>query len=422
MSEITFRNIDIILAHTAVCNTNLDFSILTQECPNWLVRMETIEKVFYHSRYRSVVSPCQIITPPVIYTNRLDSNAFYSIPWPEEFVEGNIYKRFADRKSQMLSGLRLDREVRVYPEGMLCILMNFKLPGDYQAKDLIALINGLLNYEVKFYLTQNNTASVRELFRETCSIIEEHTHSKTKSRIELYESFSVICPTSLYPDLGEAKAYFVSPYNLSLFAAAVRRAELYERIDIEFSKANQKNISLYNTDIVLLNYHNLLVFVRDELNLPADFYIDIAITLKTMSGLIHHYDIRTYEQLCQIETTHGGLRRLRRHTRKLERTRLNALRVIDTFRMRTSVSAMRARVVIERGVETFKIDSLEESLTRKLEQLEFLLSSQYNLNIQRRLTAITIAIGIFTIIVTIVGVVGWNNIVAFFKSIASILF
>ena len=123
------------------------------------------------------------------------------------------------------------------------------------------------------------------------------------------------------------------------------------------------------------------------------------------------------KKLSAIESLPTGLRKLKHYAEDLEKTRLSALRALDSFRMLTSVSATRARMLMDYGIKTFRTNLLERALDHKLRDLEFLLSSQYNLRLQKQLQLLAIIVGFFTLVVAIAGIVGMDQLITFFRNL-----
>jgi hypothetical protein len=73
-------------------------------------------------------------------------------------------------------------------------------------------------------------------------------------------------------------------------------------------------------------------------------------------------------------------------------------------------------------IKTFNINFLEQSLDRKLKDMEFSLPSQYTLSLQKQLQLLAILVSILTLVTTIIGIIGVNRLYKFFQNLFILLF
>lgn len=418
--SLIFENVKLYLLYTSILNDIPDFSQLKEIKPSWSISDLKISdarvKRLFHPRYLRTISSCKIITPPPIKIQGIDKESFYLIAWPNEHNHKNIYRKLIEEKPEILENTTLQIEIRVFPGGSCGFLLCFNLNGTYFPEHLVALANGLIDYGAKLRLMSNKSLRTVDIISDISSKLIHYNPPSLLEDFSYYESFSIIVPEQIEPELPEAKGYFKFPYNQSLFRVSIRRGE-FQEVDADVFEKTQKNISVYKSDIVILNYHNMLIYVRRGLHMPPSAYINIVVTLKTMAAMLHHYDIMTYRQLRNIKNIPNKLKYLRSYTRRLEETRLSVIQAIDTFRMLTGVSAVRARMIIDSGLQTFEIEPLVQSLEHKLQDMNSLLTSQYNLQLQKQLQLFAIILGFFTLIITMVGVIGLDRIITFFQKL-----
>jgi len=408
--HLTFKDVTLFILYTTMLEEIPNFQNIHKNFPDWKIEDEKVDKKFYYSRYIDAVSPCKVITIPNLYLRGIDTNSFNSIVLSEE----NIYQKLVENKPKFLDGTTLNVKVRVYPERMCSFILRMDLRGEYEAENLIALINGLMDRGAKVVLESGESATLTGILYPYYSALLNSTSDSQKT-FSFYESFSIIAPKYIEPQL-RVEDYFNEPFNYYLFGVAIRRLEHFRDINMELAKQNQKNIALYGSEIVMLNYHNMFAYVSEK-HLPIEFYLRIMESLKSFAAILHYYDITTYKQLSAIKKFPTKLRELKHITEKLEHTRINALKAIDTFRMLTSASATRIRMLMDHGIRIFELNSLEENLNYKLHEIEDLLSKQYNLQLQKQLQIITIILTIFATIVAVVGIIGLDRLVEFVKKL-----
>ncbi len=414
-----FKDVKFYILYTFILSAVTDFSQFKEAKPSWDISDLNISdervKRLFHPRYLSTISSCKIITPPSIKIKGIDIESFRSISWPNERDHKNIYRKLVEEKSEILENTTLQIEIWVFPGGFCGFLLCFNLHGNYSSRHLVALANGLIDYGAKLRLISGRSSRIVDIICDVSSKLIYHTHSSQED-FSYYESFSIIVPEQIEPGLPEAKDYFKPPYNRSLFSVSIRRGE-FQEVDVDVFEKTQKNISVYKSDILILNYHNMLIYVRGELHIPPFAYINIIVMLKTMAAMLHHYDIMTYRQLRNIKNIPNRLKDLRSYTRQLEKTKLQVIQAIDTFRMLTGVSSVRAKMIIDSGLQIFEIEPLVQSLDHKLQDMNSLLSSHYNLQMQKQLQLLTIIFSFFTLIVTITGIIGLDRLIEFFKKL-----
>lgn len=418
--SLIFKNVKLYILYTSILNSITDFSQIKETKPflsiSDLKIFDTRVKRLFHPRYLRITSSYKIITSPSIKIQGIDVESFYSIPWPNECYHKNIYKKLIEEKPEILENTTLQIEVLAFPGGFCGFLLCFNLDGDYSSRHLVALANGFIDYGAKLRLMSGKSLGIIDLISDIYSKLVHHIHPSLLEDFSYYESFSIIVPEQIEPALQEAKDYFKSPYNRSLFPVSIRRGE-FQEVDAKIFEKTQKNVSVYKSDIVILNYHNMLIYVKGELHIPPFVYINIVVILKTMVTMLHHYDIMTYRQLHSIKNIPKRLKELRSYTKHLEETKLQVIQAIDTFRMLTSVSAFRAKMIIDSGLQIFRIEPLVQSLEHKLQDMNSLLLSQYNLQLQKQIQLLTIILGIFTLIITIVDIIGWDRLITFFQKL-----
>jgi len=407
---LIFKDVKLYILYTSILKDITDFPQLKKAKPSWDISDMNISdervKRLFHPRYLSTISSCKIITPPSIKIKGINVESFCSIPWPNERAHENIYRKLVEKKSKILKNAILQREVWVFPGGFCSFLLCFNLNGKYTSRHLVALANGFIDYGAKLRLMSGESLRIVDIISDISSKLLHHEHPSLIEDFSYYESFSIIVPQQIEPELPEAKDYFKSPYNYSLFPVSIRRGE-FQEVDVDIFEKTQKNISVYKSDIVILNYHNMLIHVKGELHMPPVAYINIVVTLKTMAAMLHHYDIMTYRQLSNITNIPNRLKALKSYTRRLEETKLQVIQAIDTFRMLTGVSAVRSKIILDSGLQIFRI----EPLIRSLEH------NHYNLQLQKQLQLLAIILGFFTLFITIVSIIGLDRLITFFQKL-----
>jgi len=406
--RLNFKDVTLYFLYTTVLEKTPNFQKIHKDYPNWKIEDEKIDERLYHPRYIHAVSPTKVIIIPPLRLRGIDINSFNSIVLLHE----NIYQKLVENKPKILDDVTLNVKIRVYPGNMCSFILRLVLSGEYEAEHLIALINGLLDHESKVILQSGESVTLTHILSFYYPALLNSTSDPQKT-FSFYETFSLIVPKYIEPEL-KVEEYFKEPFNYCLFGIAIRRIEHFRDFNMELTKQTQKNLALYDSEIVILNYHNMFAYVSEK-HLSVGVYLRIVESLKVLAALLHYYDITTYKQLSTIEKFPTKLRELKHITEELEANRINALRTIDTFRMLTSASATRVKMLMDHGIRIFGLNPIEESLDYKLREIEELLAKQYNLQLQKQLQVMTILLAIFSILITVIEVIGVDRFVEFVR-------
>lgn len=416
--KLGFTNSLVYLLYISVGNGEINFQKLRAIKPDWEIKEDEFDTRIFHSRYVTAISPCIRITPPPIQMQGIDRESFLSIPWPAGSERRSLFQQLVEEKSTILTNENIQALIRIFPEGIHSYSLCLNLDGEYRAEHLVALVNGLLDFDAKLIRDPDQMVRTRDIvdsLHHTLALC--YTTCNSKKRGVDYETFSVIAPQQITPLLASIEDYFAEPYNQELFGVSIRRALQFRDIRADIPKRTQRNIALYKSDIVILNYHNLFVYAKEQLKI--DFYLQIVETLKATAALLHYYDVKVYEQLRAISDFPIKASKRKSLADGLEQTRLDAIKALDTFRMLTALSATRAKIVLDHGTEVFEIRALVESINSKLRDIDSLLTSQYDLQLQKQIWLITIILGVVAIIATLLGVVGFDRLKAFFEGLFS---
>ncbi len=366
---------------------------------DWVVGLEEVEARIFHSRYREIVSPLTRIVCQDHGIECLDMGSFESIPWPKGTVSYSTFKLFLEEKGDVLNGKTFRPVIFLYPEGVTLFEILLKLDGDFSVDHLVALVNGLIDFDAKLRMLNGE----RVTLQETVARIAERLVQKQVNQDRFFERFSVISATAFTPNLETGDDYFSTPYFKELAGVAIRRALQYQDIRPKLLKPVE-NLALYRSDVVTLTYHNMLCVLHGQLGL--EFYLCIVRALKAMTTLLQHYDIEAYRLIREIKRMPRWMRLVRKRIRELEQLRLGITRSLDAYRMLTAVSATRARMILQKALEIFSIKDLVADLKDSMVEIDELLSGDYRVRLQRTLQWFAITIAVFTLIVTLVEVVG----------------
>lgn len=380
----------------------------------WVEEAEEQEARILHPRYREVMSPVRRFVACEYNVESLDSESFRSIPWPRGTERRSRFELFSDEKGEIVADIAFRPVVNLYPEGIVIFEIPLRLEGELTVNHVIALINGLLDFGAKLILTDGQIVTLQQVVARTAEeLIQREVCSES-----FFESFSVISATSLRPVLATGDGYFQAPYFKDLSGIAIRRALQYQDIRPSLLKP-VRNLALYSSDVVTLTYHNMLCVVRGQLSL--DFYLSIVRALKAMTTMLQHYDVEAYRAIQQIRRIPKRIRQVRKQIRELEELRLGMTRSLDAYRMLTSVTATRARMMINEGLEVFSIRSLVSDVRDSMNEFDELLSREYAVRLQRSLQLFASIVALFTLIVTLVQIVGAERLRFVARSVADFL-
>jgi hypothetical protein len=415
-----FENVTLYLMYTSVTMGEINLSRFKDDNPSWVVKKPDLSDVrvkrLFHPQYLSIISLCTIVSPPILHLQGIDEESIYSVPWPKEHKKTNIYHQLIKEKPKILENKKLQTEFWLFPGGFCTVIIRIDIDGLHSNHNLIALVNGLIDYGVRLKCRFRKTSTLLDIISDYfVKLIIQKKHIKDKT-FRYFESYSIIIPEKIEPEFQNAHDYFQAPYSSSLYPLLTRRGESFD-INPEVYVRLQKNISVYKSDIAVLNYHNMFIYVNNELHTPTLAYINIVIMLKTMAAMLHHFNIMTYKQLSEFKKIPTSLKNLAFNARQLEETRLKVIQAIDMFRILTDVSAVRAKMIIDTGLAIFIIEPMVISLEHKLQVMDSLLSSNYSLQLQKKLQWLAIIIGFFTLTVTAVSFIGYDRFVKIFQNL-----
>ncbi len=384
---------------------------VTRLPPGWVEEVEEQVTRVFHPRYQEVMSPVRRVVCCACKIKGLDTHSFRSIPWPQGTVSRSRFEQLLDEKGAVLEDIDFRPVVYIYPEGVVIFEIALHLKEELDVSHLVALINAVLDFDAQLNLTNGDRVTVFQVVTRTA----EELVQKEVSKESFFERFSVINATSLKPALANSEDYFQDPYFKDLSGIAIRRALQYQDIRPSLLKPVH-NLALYSSDVVTLTYHNMLCVVHGQL--PLDFYLSIVRALKAMTTMLQHYDIEAYRRIKQIRSFPKRIRRVRKQIRELEELRLGITRSLDAYRMLTSVSATRARMILNEGLEVFSIRNLVADLRDSMGEIDELLSREYNVRLQRTLQWFAIIVALFTLFTAVVQVVGAEKFRFFIRSVA----
>lgn len=396
-SRLFFSNVALHFIYTFYPETSIDVEKLKEKHHDWVFEEEIIEPRLFHKRYIQTVSPLNKITFPPFKIDGIDIALFSSIAWPQGSNKKSIFQQFVEEKAGVLCGKNMLVCVYTYPESGIVFDISLNLDGDYKAEHLIALINGLLDFNAKLILNSGMKVRLEDLLKDVYNPMLE----LPSEELDYFETFSIIVPQELKPSLANIDDYFEEPYIQDLYATLIRRGLQFQDIRIDLLK-KVKNIALYKSDIVTITYHNMFCYLKGQLSL--DFYIGVIRTLKIMLALLHYYDIKAYNEIKKLKTIPRKLGKIKETTQKLETLQLDISRILDCYRMLTTVSATRARMLFEHVIRIFQIRDIEKNLKDKMDRIDDLLSKEYNLRIQKYLQWLAITVAIFTLVITLINV------------------
>ncbi|RSN76684.1 hypothetical protein [Candidatus Methanodesulfokora washburnensis] len=397
--HLIFKDVSIHFLCLGILKGDLDIK-------NWEIDTHIENDIYlkrlFHNRYFSVIKKVYMKTFPPLQILGIDENSFRSIPWEKESVKNSVLEQFIKEKNLLHRKLQI--KIWVYPankQKVIASCITLQLDGEYTTDHLLVLTNALSDFDGKLILMNSERLTLKDIILKILQ--------KNREEIEFYPTFSIIHPRSLSPLFDNYEDYF-QEYSRELFAIAVRRTLRYWDIRKENTRRGvHENLSIYNSDIIFINYHNMFCYIGGPL--PIDFYFEIVKTMKIFEVLLHFFNKIIFEELEKVKSLPRKSKELRKIVKELEELKTEVSRVLVTYEMLTSISTKRGSIILEKCKETFGINKLEQSLLSNLKDVEDLLSKRYNLELQERLRRIEILLAAFTTIVTLLGMIGIDRLI-----------
>lgn len=403
---LLFKDVTVHFLYYGILKTEIDTK-------NWEddsnVEKDILFRRLFHPRYFEAIKDMRMATFQPLRIEGIAEDSFRSILWPKGSIEKSIFEQFIEEKRDILSNKDLQIKAWIYGGRGIVFCMTLQLDGEYTAEHLLALTNALSDFNGKLILAKFGELTLEDILRK----ILANSISKEENAFELYEKFTVIHPYSLSPPFDNSEDYFQEPYAQELFAVAIRRELQFRDIKKAIIEKTQKNLANYDTDIVILNYHNMFCYLNSQLSI--DFYLGIVRTVKTFETLIHFYNSALFREL--PKELPKNLKELREIAEKLEKLKIEVDRFLSTYEMLTSMAATRARLFLEACIEIFGIKKLTASLLDNLKDIEDLLSKRYNLELQKKLQWISIILAILTVVITLFEIIGIDRLISWLKMI-----
>ncbi len=306
--------------------------------------------------------------------------------------------------------------VKLYDDGYFIFSLELLMTPLVTVKHVNQCINDILEKSIisfKGEKTDFNKLSetiINELLKEL---------KKNEMKIEIFELYSIISPTYISIDTGE-------DFNLEqiigkeekleydLYEAAIRRIADLPDFKIDFTRNEQKNVSLYKEDMVYLNYYNLFIYVADKpSHIPYDVYILV----------VEHCKIYVAKLICilndisyHIEQLDADIpndfKKLNKESEWVEDKRRRQLRAYEQFEKALDVSSSRIMWLKLSANKKFGIEDLTSRLNGSLNIFEATISRRVLLKQNQSLKNLTIVLtflSILSIIVVIIGIIIGNN-------------
>lgn len=419
-ARIQFINPRLYFVYATILDSQPHLDSLTQRFPEALrIAREHPDATLYHSRYLEAAPNYMTVDLPIAKLKGIGVQSFQELGR----IRHEIYQQLLQEKPDILQGLALSTSFRFFPWHGCSIILQLSLEGNFHAEHIVALVNGLMDHNGRVRLAGGHTKTLLEYVKpfynrllpqrarfgnkhsgRFCSGNNVRSQNYADEPV-IYEKLSVIVPTALDPELPEASQYLEHSYLKCIAGVAIRRIEQFRELHAEVVKRVQKNTALFDRELLLLNFHNLLLYVNER-NLPVSFYVTLFESLKNLSALLHHYDLSTYKNIARVDRLPTSYKAIRSFSGGLERTRFEAIQALNTYRMLTTATSTRVTELTDRGVKVFRLHPLEQGLSYRLEEIDVLLARVYSLRYQKKLQFLVIALMVLTLLATAIGVAG----------------
>ena len=355
------------------------------------------DPALFHSEHFKATPRCNIRDLPSIRLAGLDEDSFSRLA-----DTAPIYRLLLDEQPRILQGdtLRITERTYSAPIHMRSIEFRLDLRGAFSADHLVALVNGLADRKGCVKRAAAGTSATLLGLLPRSGTLPHPVAGEDCSPLELYETFTVIAPERIDPDPFLDSGDVDECYLPCIAGLAIRRVEHFRDIEPAILARMQKNTAVYRKDLVYLNYHNLLCYTHYELS-PAR-YIRLYERMRLLVLLLHHYDAATYELLTSMKDLPRYFMETRAFSRRMEKLRFESLQALDTYRILTSSTTTRVSVMVDRGIEVFRIPILEHGLNERLAAMDSLAERQHSRQLEIVLQWTGISIALLGILVALV--------------------
>jgi hypothetical protein len=207
-------------------------------------------------------------------------------------------------------------KVKLYEDGYFIFSLELFVPLSTSVKNINEYINDILKNEtILFKGRDTGFINLSEVILE--DIVQELNIRNDRNNavnIKTYETYSIINPTCISPSNLDVKKIIGTgnKHEYDLYEAAIRRMPL-SGVRMDLTRKEQENVSLYDGDMVFLNYHNLFVYITNSTSY---------IKYEVYEIIMEFYKIYIAKLNCILEEVSDYLEKMFYECKKAENARL----------------------------------------------------------------------------------------------------
>lgn len=293
--------------------------------------------------------------------------------------------------------------VELFESGFVVFQLKAEISTDISVRDTNAIINGII--KTRSISLGNMLYNYIEFAEYILNLIQGEIFKGDLNAIMLSEAYSIIQPGGFTPRIKSTEIVG-SEYETELYEAAIRRVPDMSEQVIEVARNEQKNLSVYNDDLVFLNYHNFLVFVVPARNhLPADLYIELVNQFKLFIANLSYMQNEVTANLAQLRSIPTALSTLSSESEWLDLYRFKFLKAKEEFESAIDIAAVRVSWFNKSAHDKFGIFEKQARLERDLDEIEKIITRKLSLLREKHLQRISTILTILSLILAIIDII-----------------
>jgi hypothetical protein len=309
----------------------------------------------------------------------------------------------------------IDYLVKLYDDGYFVFSLKLFVPALTKVKDINRYINDILMKKT-LIVFEGKDIDFTELSKKIVKdIMQELKCLDNVDDIKIFETYSIMNPTSISPDNFNLKKVIGSgnKQECDLYEATIRRMSL-SGVRIDLTREEQKNVSLYDEDMVFLNYHNLFAYIANNASnlqyevyeIMMDLYKIYIAKLKCILKDVNDYLKEIGDNISE------DLKELEKESAWIETMRRRQLQACEQFREPLEVTSTRLIWFKSSADNKFLIKNLNSRLADSLDIFEKTISRRVllkqNESIEKQnetIQKVSISLIILSIVIAIVAII-----------------
>ncbi len=163
MSKLRFKKVDIYFIWTAITKSEISEETIKSLTE---ISYEKLDRRIFHTRYIEAAKNIARIESPPMTIKGVDDYSFKNIPWPEGSVKKSLFEKFVEKRAQIINNKKFDLELWLFPENGVIFQAKIGPIEETSTEDLLAFINGILDFNARILFEDNETLTLKEVFRK----------------------------------------------------------------------------------------------------------------------------------------------------------------------------------------------------------------------------------------------------------------